>query len=55
MSNQFLNLNGYKYYEKFSDFKEAVLGFLRSLFDPCPELKRLLQSRITDKFSIVGS
>jgi len=44
-----------KYYEKFSDFKEAVLGFLRSLFDPCPELKRLLQSRITDKFSIVGS
>jgi len=36
-----------KYYEKFSAFKEAVLGFLRSLFDPCPELKRLLQSRIT--------
>ncbi|MBW2986905.1 IS630 family transposase, partial [Candidatus Woesearchaeota archaeon] len=27
-----------KYYEKFSDFKEAVLGFLRSLFNPCPEL-----------------
>ena len=37
-----------KYNEKFSAFKEAVLGFLRNLFDPCPELKRLLQSRITD-------
>ena len=43
-----------KYYEKFSSFKEAVLGFLRSLFKPSHEIKNLLQSRITDKFYLVG-
>ena len=41
-----------KYYEKFSDFKEAVLGFLRSLSDPPPEMKSALDQRINDNFHI---
>ena len=43
-----------KYYEKFSKFKEAVLGFLEGLFTPSPEMKELLDRRITDNFYVVG-
>jgi transposase len=43
-----------KYYEKFSEFKEAVLGFLKSLLDPPLELAQLLTSRISDSFQTVG-
>ena len=42
-----------KYYEKFSSFKEAVLGFLEDLFSPPPKTKELLERRITDNFRIV--
>jgi transposase len=44
-----------QYYEKFSGFKEAVLGFLQSLSTPSPEMKALLDRRITDNFHIIGS
>ena len=44
-----------KYYEKFSEFKEAVLGFLQSLLNPLPETKELLDRRITDNFHIINS
>jgi len=39
-----------KYYEKFSAFKEAVLGFLEGLFSPPQKIKELLESRITENF-----
>ena len=42
-----------KYYEKFSSFKEAVLGFLEDLFSPPPKTKELLERRITDNFRTV--
>lgn len=44
-----------KYYEKFSAFKDAVLGFLQSLFIPSSEMKTLLERRITDNFHIADS
>jgi transposase len=44
-----------KYYEKFKDFKEAVLGFLQSLLNPLPDMKQLLDHRITDHFHIINS
>jgi transposase len=44
-----------QYYEKFSGFKEAVLGFLQSLLTPSSEMKALLDRRITDNFHIIGS
>lgn len=43
------------YYEKFADFKESVLGFLQSLFDPSVELKKALDQRITDRFHIFST
>jgi transposase len=43
-----------KYYEKFSSFKDAVLGFLEELFDPSPEMKEFLDRRITDNFRATG-
>jgi transposase len=43
-----------KYYEKFSEFKNAVLGFLQKLSDPPLELKKQLAKRITEVFQIVG-
>jgi transposase len=44
-----------KYYEKFSGFKDAVLGFLQGLFNPSSEMKALLERRITDNFHIIDS
>jgi len=44
-----------RYYEKFADFKRAVLGFLEGLVDPPKDLLDLLNKRITDNFSIIGS
>jgi len=44
-----------KYYEKFTDFREAVLGFLQSLFHASVEMKEALAQRITDNFHIIGS
>jgi transposase len=41
-----------KYYEKFSDFKEAIFGFLQSLFSPSAEMKEALNLRITDRFHV---
>ena len=40
--------------EKFSAFKEAVLGFLQSLFNPSKEIQAILQKRITDNFHVIG-
>jgi transposase len=44
-----------KYYEKFTDFREAVLGFLQNLFHASVEMKKALEQRITDNFHIIGS
>lgn len=44
-----------KYYEKFSGFKEAVLGFLQGLSNPSSETRELLERRITDNFQIIGT
>jgi len=49
------NVLNNKYYEKFSGFKEAVLGFLHNLSDPSPEMKKRLDKRITDNFCIVNA
>jgi transposase len=43
-----------KYYEKFSEFKKAVLGFLQSLSDPPLELAEQLAARLTGSFQIIG-
>lgn len=44
-----------KYYESFKSFKDAVLGFLESLFDPPKELAQKVAKRITDCFSAIGN
>ncbi len=44
-----------KYYEKFSEFKESLLSFLKNLSDPPKELLTTLKSRITDNFRAVSS
>lgn len=44
-----------KYYEKFSDFRNAVLGYLEDLWTPTEEILAALKSRITDNFHVVGS
>lgn len=43
-----------KYYEKFDGFKEAVFGFLTSLYDPPIDLQAALARRVTDNFQILG-
>jgi DDE superfamily endonuclease len=43
-----------RYYEKFGDFKEAVLGFLQSLSNPPSELAQKLKTRLTESFQILG-
>src|SRR5262249_17078560 len=43
-----------KYYEKFSEFKTAVLGFLQSLSDPPLELAKQLSTRLTESFQTIG-
>ena len=44
-----------RYYEKFSDFKNGVLGFLEGLFNPTIDILDALKRRITDNFHVVGS
>lgn len=44
-----------RYYEKFSEFKNSLLSFLRSLSDPPQDLLNTLESRITDNFRVAGS
>jgi transposase len=44
-----------RYYEKFSDFRENVLGFLESLIDPPKHILGVLTSRIADNFRAMGS
>jgi transposase len=44
-----------RYYEKFTGFKRAVLGFLEGLRDPEQDLLDLLKRRITDNFRAMGS
>jgi transposase len=43
-----------KYYEKFSEFKNGVLGFLQSLSDPPLDLAKQLASRLTDSFQTIS-
>jgi transposase len=52
LTNQEILYN--KYYENFTEFKEAVLGFLEKLADPPIELAQKLVKRITDSFSAIG-
>jgi transposase len=44
-----------KYYEKFSEFKNSLIGFLKSLSDPPQNILKILRSRITDNFRAIGS
>jgi transposase len=44
-----------KYYEKFNEFKNEVLGFLQSLSDPPLELAGQLTTRLTDSFQTIGN
>lgn len=44
-----------RYYEKFSNFRNAVLGFLESLATPPPIVQTALSKRITDNFHPIGS
>ena len=44
-----------KYYEKFSEFKNSLLGFLGSLSHPPQDLLEILKTRITDNFRAIGS
>ena len=44
-----------KYYEKFSAFKHAVMGFLESLSSPSPEILHQLKKRITNRFHLYSS
>lgn len=41
-----------KYYEKFVEFKEEVLGFLQGLSDAPAGIQAALASRITDNFRL---
>lgn len=43
-----------KYYEKYQDFKDVVLGFFAKLADPPIELAQRLAKRVTDSFSPIG-
>ena len=43
-----------RYYEKFENFKNAVLGFFEDLADPPKSLLEILSKRITDNFHKVG-
>jgi transposase len=43
-----------KYYEKFTDFKDSILGFLRGLSCPTKEIQEALKRRITDNFHAIG-
>jgi transposase len=44
-----------QYYEKFSSFKNAVMGFLEGLFNPSAEIFRALTKRITENFHVIGA
>jgi transposase len=52
LMNEYVLYN--RYYEKFDEFKESILGFLESLADPPRELMQVLKNRITDNFQIFG-
>ena len=43
-----------KYYEKFSEFKEAVLGFLQSLSNPPLEPAQKMKTRLIESFQVIG-
>ena len=43
-----------RYYESFSGFRDAVMGFLECLAAPPIELTERLSKRITDSFRVVG-
>lgn len=43
-----------QYYEKFREFKDAVLGYLKGLADPPEDVVDRLKSRINDNFYIIG-
>ena len=43
-----------QYYEKFDDFRNAVLGFLESLFKPSSAVFKILSSRVADNFRPMG-
>lgn len=43
-----------KYYEKFSEFKENILRFLKSLAAPPNRILKALKSRVRDSFRAIG-
>jgi transposase len=43
-----------RYYESFTSFRDAVLGFLRKLVDPPAILLKKITARITDRFRATG-
>ncbi len=50
MNEQILNN---RYYEKFGDFKDRILGFLKKLANPLNSYSDLLKRRITDNFRVI--
>ena len=44
-----------KYYEKFAEFKDSLLNFLRRLADPPKKLFDMLNRRITDNFRAINA
>jgi len=54
---KFMNENvlNNRYYEKFKEFRNAVIGFLRGLQNPEPELLQALQKRVNDNFQLLNS
>ena len=49
------NVINNRYYEKFQNFKEAVMGFLEGLNLGNQGMETVLKSRLTDNFRPVGS
>lgn len=44
-----------RYYERFRDFRDAVLGFLQGLETATEDEKEVLQTKVRDRFRVVGS
>jgi len=53
LTNEYVLYN--RYYEKFKEFKDAVLGFLESLATPPQDIQEVLARRITDNFRPIGA
>lgn len=44
-----------KYHEKFSTFKNSIIDFLESLYDPPDNILEVIKKRVTDNFRAMGS